>query len=63
MKNETTTKANTVKPNTSSKLNIDHKGVCQASEVVQAHYSGDLGSVSVHQMNLADEQNKHLACS
>ena len=63
MKNETTTKANPVKPNTSSKLNIEHKGICQASEVVQAHYSGDSGSVSTNQKNLADEQNKHLACS
>ena len=63
MKNETTTKANPVKPNTSSKLNIEHKGICQASEVVQVHYSGDSGSVSTNQKNLADEQNKHLACS
>src|ERR1017187_2266506 len=31
MKNETTTKANPVKPNTSSKLNTAHQGICQAS--------------------------------
>jgi len=41
MNNEMTTKANPVKPNTSSILNITHKGICQESEVVQAHYAGN----------------------
>ena len=41
MNNEMTTKANPVKPNTSSILNITHKGICQASEVDQAHYTGN----------------------
>ena len=60
MKNETTTKANPVKPNTSSKLNTAHKGICQMSEVDQAHYTGDSGSVSTNHLEPRQMNNYNI---